>query len=266
MSSQIKVVATDMDGTFLNSLKDYDRPLFDQLFKRMQEQQIKFIVASGNQYAQLRAFFLEKDDEIAFVSDNGSQIFEHGKLVSWSTLDTSVVQQILAYAFALPSLKHVTLSGLKSAYILDSASDFGKKNAHQYYYNLTEVPDFAKVDDQIGKLNLMVEDSQKDLVTAEINQRFPGAARAVTSGHSSIDIIVPHINKAIGIKYLMNAWQLDQSSLIAFGDQNNDLEMLEYAGIGVAMANSSAQVLAVANEVTKTSDENGVLEFLAKLI
>lgn len=42
--------------------------------------------------------------------------------------------------------------------------------------------------------------------------------------------------------------------------------MLEYAGIGVAMANSSAQVLAVANEVTKTSDENGVLEFLAKLI
>ncbi|WP_369347166.1 HAD hydrolase family protein [Amylolactobacillus amylophilus] len=53
----IRAIATDMDGTFLNSAKNYDREQFDRVYAKMCQQDIKFIVASGNQYEQLKAFF-----------------------------------------------------------------------------------------------------------------------------------------------------------------------------------------------------------------
>ncbi|GMA43092.1 hypothetical protein GCM10025853_05490 [Tetragenococcus halophilus subsp. halophilus DSM 20339] len=56
----IKAIAVDMDGTFLNSNNDYNRERFEKIFNEIQQQNIQFIVASGNQYAQLRTFFLKK--------------------------------------------------------------------------------------------------------------------------------------------------------------------------------------------------------------
>ena len=67
----IKAVAVDMDGTFLNSQNDYDRTRFEALFSRMKEKGIRFIVASGNQYYQLRSFF-SGDRGITYVSENGA--------------------------------------------------------------------------------------------------------------------------------------------------------------------------------------------------
>ena len=54
----IKLIATDMDGTWLNDAKDYDREIFKREFEEMRKQDIKFVVASGNQYANLMTRFL----------------------------------------------------------------------------------------------------------------------------------------------------------------------------------------------------------------
>lgn len=53
----IKAIAVDMDGTFLNSNNDYDREAFLELFKKLKAKEVRFVVASGNQYAQISSFF-----------------------------------------------------------------------------------------------------------------------------------------------------------------------------------------------------------------
>ncbi|MFG7388283.1 HAD hydrolase family protein [Lactococcus lactis] len=53
----IKAIAVDMDGTFLNSNNDYDRKAFLELFKKLKAKEVRFVVASGNQYAQISSFF-----------------------------------------------------------------------------------------------------------------------------------------------------------------------------------------------------------------
>lgn len=55
----VKMIAVDMDGTFLSSTKEYNRERFAQLYTKMQEQDVKFVVASGNQYYQLKSFSLK---------------------------------------------------------------------------------------------------------------------------------------------------------------------------------------------------------------
>lgn len=53
----IKMIAVDMDGTFLDDQKEYNRERFEKIFRQLQEKGIKFVVASGNQYFQLKSFF-----------------------------------------------------------------------------------------------------------------------------------------------------------------------------------------------------------------
>ena len=55
----VKVIVTDMDGTFLNDAKTYDRARFLAQFAQLQQRGIEFVVASGNQYYQLISFFPE---------------------------------------------------------------------------------------------------------------------------------------------------------------------------------------------------------------
>ena len=72
----IKAVAVDMDGTFLDSKGQYDRKRFENVFQVMQEKGVHFIVASGNQYYQLKSFFPGKEAEITFVSENGAIVIK----------------------------------------------------------------------------------------------------------------------------------------------------------------------------------------------
>ena len=83
----IKVIATDMDGTFLTDSKTYDRRLFDQLFSKFQEEDIKFVAASGNQYRQIIKQFPQCRDKMTFVAENGgitALVVILTKLDTWS--------------------------------------------------------------------------------------------------------------------------------------------------------------------------------------
>jgi|GEM_PF-2540102 len=70
-----RLVATDMDGTFLDDQGDYDRVRFARLLRTMREAGCRFVIASGNQYYQLRSFF-EDDWELTYVAENGALTIE----------------------------------------------------------------------------------------------------------------------------------------------------------------------------------------------
>ena len=70
----IKLIAVDMDGTFLSDQKTYNRERFMAQYQQMKAQGIRFVVASGNQYYQLISFFPEIANEIAFVAENGGWV------------------------------------------------------------------------------------------------------------------------------------------------------------------------------------------------
>ena len=81
-----------------------------------------------------------------------------------------------------------------------------------------------------------------------------------------IEIIKSGLNKAIGLKYASEYFSIPPERIIAFGDEDNDLEMLEYAGRGVAMGNGIEEVKNVANEITLTNEEDGIGHYLNDLL
>ena len=106
----IKLIAVDMDGTFLSDQKTYNRERFMAQYQQMKAQGIRFVVASGNQYYQLISFFPEIANEIAFVAENGGWVVSEGKdvfngvlpflLVKWRFVFKNFIDHI-QYAFTV---------------------------------------------------------------------------------------------------------------------------------------------------------------------
>lgn len=105
----VKVIATDMDGTFLNSKGSYDHNRFQRILKQLQERDIRFVVASSNPYRQLREHFPDCHEQLTFVGENGAniisknqsliEVFQQKRIspVSFTLLKRSILKLLLPY-------------------------------------------------------------------------------------------------------------------------------------------------------------------------
>ena len=263
----IRAVAVDMDGTFLKSDNTYDKKRFTKIFKRFQERDIHFIVASGNQYYQLKSFFPELEDQITFVSENGALIFQQGQLLRSNSFSMALVERMLKFLADHELEPDVILCGIDSAYILKKVPQEIREFSRLYYHRLMELDSFDQLPpDSFVKFGLdLPVDRVADFVT-EMNEAFEGEVKAVASGHGSVDLIIPRINKGSAIDWLLKRWELVPDQLIAFGDANNDLEMLALTKNSYAMEKSSPALIETAQHRAPSNNDSGVLEVLEKLL
>lgn len=118
----IKLVAVDMDGTFLDSKQTYDRARFMKIYQKMKAQGVHFVVASGNQYYQLAGFFDEIKDEIGFVAENGAWVRDGQEEVFAVSIPKQDVQDItkaIAEVDEEFGLLGYVLCGKQSGYVLN---------------------------------------------------------------------------------------------------------------------------------------------------
>ena len=101
----IKLIAEDMDGTFLSDQKTYNRERFMAQYQQMKAQGIRFVVASGNQYYQLISFFPEIANEIAFVAENGGWVVSEGKDVFNGELSKDAFATVVEHLLTRPEVE-----------------------------------------------------------------------------------------------------------------------------------------------------------------
>jgi Cof subfamily protein (haloacid dehalogenase superfamily) len=116
----------------------------------------------------------------------------------------------------------------------------------------------------ILKVMIIAEPTQLSGIKERLMRTLPGVG-ITSSAHNNLEIMAAGVTKASGLQALGAHLQIPPESMIAFGDSDNDLEMLSYAGIGVAMGNASDSVKAVANKVAPSCDEDGVARVIEEL-
>lgn len=264
----IQAIAVDMDGTFLRPDNTYDNERFANLFKRFQEHQIHFIVASGNQYYQLKSFFPEHEDQLTFVSENGALIFEQGRLLRSKSFSPERVERILTFIAAHELDLDVIVCGIDSAYILKETPQAIRDFSRVYYHRLKELDSFDELpsEDRFVKFALDLPIDRVAAFVTEMNDVFKDEIKAVASGHGSVDIIIPGMNKGAAIQWLLDRWHVSPEHLAAFGDANNDLEMLGLTPNSYAMAASSPAVIETAKHRAPSNNDSGVMVVLEQLL
>ncbi|EOC3626757.1 Cof-type HAD-IIB family hydrolase [Enterobacter hormaechei] len=261
----VKLIAVDMDGSFLSDAKTYNRARFLAQYARMKVQGIRFVVASGNQYYQLISFFPEIAHEIAFVAENGGWVVDAGEDVFNGELSKEHFLTVATLLNDVPGIE-IIACGKNSAYTLKTYNDLFKEIAAKYYHRLESVSSFDNLNDIFFKFGLNVSDDEIPRIQALLHEKLGDIMVPVTTGHGSIDLIIPGVHKANGLRILQARWGIEDSEVVAFGDSGNDVEMLRQAGFGFAMANARPHIKAVARYEAPNNNDEGVLDVIDRVL
>ncbi|MGT2933313.1 Cof-type HAD-IIB family hydrolase [Streptococcus catagoni] len=264
----IKLVATDMDGTFLKEDGTYNKQRLAKLLPKLEEKGIVFAVSSGRSLLAIDELFKEHLDKIAVIAENGSLVQYKGELIfaDFMTKEqySEIAQTILINPYYVQT--GTLFSGQKAAYILEGASQAYVQKMNHYYEKVKLISSFDEMDhDSIFKVTTTFTSETVLEGSDWLDKRIPYVT-AVTTGFESIDIILEEVNKGFGLDHLCQALQISPDQVIAFGDNFNDLQMLDYAGTAIATENARLEIKAVADQLIGHCNQESVLEYLERLV
>lgn len=263
--TDIKLVATDMDGTLLDT-KGNVNPKFYQLYYELKEQGIHFVAASGRQYHSIATKLSNIKDEITIIAENGAVTKQEEEVLLLTGLTK---QDIIDLVTLLRSFEdktiHYVLCGKDRAYIEQQNESFINFFS-EYYFKFEVVEDLLQVtNDEFLKIAIFCEKGSEEHIYPLV-QHLEGKLQVKVSGEVWLDLSHMNANKGYALAKLQEHLGITKEETMVFGDYNNDLEMFQQAGISVAMKNAHPNILAAATHITASNDEQGVELILEKLL
>ncbi|EFX40141.1 Cof-like hydrolase [Streptococcus peroris ATCC 700780] len=265
----IKVIATDMDGTLLDSRGQLDLPRLEKILNRLDQRGVRFVIATGNEVHRMRQLLGHLAERVVLVVANGARIFEHNKLLQAQTWDDAMVDRVLGHFKGRECQDQFVVTGMNGGFVKKGTifTELDKfmtsEMIEKLYQRMHFVDEFdSSLFGGVLKMSMVVGEERSDAVLQEINDLFDGQIRAVSSGYGCIDILQTGIHKAWGLEKLLKRWSLKSEQIMAFGDSENDIEMLKLAGISYAMENAEESVKEVATGVAPANSQAGVYQVL----
>ena len=265
----IRVIATDMDGTLLDPKGQLDLPRLEKILDKLDQCDIRFVIATGNEVHRMRQLLGHLAERVVLVVANGARIFENNELLRAQTWDDAMVDRALDHFKGRECQDQFVVTAMNGGFVKEGTvfTELDKfmtpEMIEKLYQRMNFVDEFdSSLFGGVLKMSMVVGEERLDSVLQEVNDLFDGRVRAVSSGYGCIDILQDGIHKAWGLVELLKRWNLKPEQIMAFGDSENDIEMLELAGISYAMENAEEAVKRVATKVAPANSQAGVYKVL----
>ena len=265
----IKLIATDMDGTLLDPKGQVDLPRLEKLLDQLEERGIRFVIATGNEIHRVKQLLGRLTERVVLIVANGARIFEGNQLLQAQTWDDDMVNRALEFFKGRECQDQFVVTSMNGGFVKEGTVFTQLENfmtpemIELFYQRMNFVEELeSHLFGGVLKMSLVVGEERSDSVLEEINQLFNGHVQAVSSGYGCIDILQSGIHKAWGLQELLKRWGIKAEEIMAFGDSENDVEMLQLAGIAYAMENAEETVKEVATKIAPANSQAGVYQVL----
>lgn len=261
----IKMIASDMDGTFLTANDVYNRHRFERVLDQLQEKDVRFVAASGRQVKNLQQLFaptIAKGYEINFVGSNGAMVATPDEQLYSVHLSPAQLHQVIEWNAKNPESAEniIIMTGDKATYVSNHATGPVADMVFQFYPNVKQVEKLMEVDDHILEVTFVWPNDEVQQHVAELRQVFGDELHATGSGFGSVDVLGKGVDKATGLQVLQDYYDILDREVMTFGDNGNDLEMLQKYEHGYVMPNAEPFMLqAVDKRALNTNVNDGVL-------
>lgn len=256
----IKLIASDLDGTLLQKGAQSVSSRAMELIEKLLDNGIHFTAASGRQYNNLRRLFGPIADRISYIAENGSLCVHNGQVLSRSIIDQELSMRIIDAIHNFPGCNCI-VSGVETLYTDSSDPRFLHYLLDELNFSAIQVENL-KTDVPEPFLKIAVFDFERSTeCEAYLKKLFSSEIKIVTSGNMWVDFIAPGTNKGIALQVLMEHLGLQPEECMSFGDQYNDVEMLQTAGTSYAMSSAAPGISYYSTYVTDSVEE--VLEDIA---
>ena len=293
-----RLLALDIDGTLLNSERVITpRTRAAVLAARDAGMMVVIATGRGPRSAHMVVDSLGLGEPLVLVATQGATVWDNGELVLHQPLAAAAARRVVELSLAagvaalvVPALHRgdaMYLAGSSAATdrlwayaqpadrtirpLLTAATDRLRAYAQRNGGNVRPYEPAALHDDPLAVY--MMDDWRR--LTA-VNERLTGDSaaqdqwrvifsRTALATTAAIEVLHPSVSKGLALDVLCRRFGIERERVLAFGDNVNDVEMLEFAGLGVAMANGSPEALAVADRITASNDEDGIAVMLEEL-
>jgi Cof subfamily protein (haloacid dehalogenase superfamily) len=244
-----KIVFFDVDGTITHHENGSISDSTKEAIKSLLEKGLKVVVATGRPLSmckELRELGIE-----TFISANGAYVKHNEEVIHKIAMDKQVFQEIVEFA---QSQNH-GLSFYTEEFFMNGVKDIEIMRALKETLSLSEYP---AVDDLIAHREVYLTCLfATDEMVGKYIHRFPHLT--FNRWHPFVlNVLQEEVSKSLAIKKVLQYFGFEPSQAIAFGDGENDIDMLELVGLGIVMGNGSNNLKKVADFVTKKSSENGI--------
>ncbi len=262
---QYKLIAADMDGTLLNSKSEISLRTREAVLAAM-EQGVLFVPSTGRPLGGMKKVLAITDADLPLILFNGATAVtaRSGKVLFSQGLSFDCAEEIFA-------------EGVRRGYPVITWSDevlYVSCDCEriQEYHAMTwaelHVVDSLSMlqGENISKMIWLIPPEQGKPLQAELKPKFIDRVNIYTSQFHLLEFVDVNASKGLALAKIGEAYGIDRSEMIAIGDGYNDVPMMEYAGLSVAMGNAPEDIKAICDTVTLSNNEDGAAEIIEKLI
>lgn len=259
----MKAVALDLDGTLLNSKKEISEEN-KNILKKLSENGVEILIVTGRPYPITKKIAESLEIPLTVICYNGARVtnLKTDEIIFEKVLEEKQVLKIIE--FCRKNKKDLNLFQNDVWYVEDLES-IGTK----YYKKNSRLEPTLKSFDTFDSFKMIKsiiidENNVLEEVEKELREILGNSVYFTYSQDKYLEILNKEVNKGLTLKNVLEEKGIEMSECIAFGDAHNDLEMLELAGVGVAMGNAHEILKSRVQHITDTNDNNGVGKFLKK--
>ena len=250
--SNTKIVFFDIDGTLIKpQTMDMSLKTLEAL-QKLRANGIKICVATGRSPMGLPKF--EGIEFDAYLTYNGSYCYTENATIFCNSLEKEDVKQILTNA---EKMNKAVIVAIRSDLLTNGFDDILEPFMEVENMKMRVSENFEEwKEDEVFQVMLACCSDEYDAITENVKH-----AKIVTWWPKVINMIPMSGGKGIGIEHVLAYYGFDKSQAVAFGDGNNDIEMLQAVGTGVAMGNAAEDLKAIADDICKDVAEDGVYHY-----
>lgn len=269
MKNERHLIALDLDGTLLTSEKTIRSYTKEIIFEAKRRGHI-VVIATGRPHRSSINYYNELNLNTPMVNFNGALV-HHPKNKAWEAL-----HQPLDYKTAL---KIVDTCYDYAKNIMAEVQDHVFLDQDDPHFIDTFIDHTSELQFTIGRLHKQLREDPTSLLIYPYEEYIDELKQILDDMHTDwiehrkwgspwhmIEIVKKGMNKAVGLEKIAQYYRIPKERIIAFGDEDNDLEMIDYAGIGVAMDNGIKELKSIANYVTDTNDNDGIGKFIQEYL
>ena len=222
----IQLVTCDIDGTLLqNGAMTLQPELFDQI-RALKEKGILFCPASGRQYTSLRWLFEPVADDLVYMCENGGVLYKDGRVISTRPLPRPWAEQLTRDILAVPG-GEVLISGADMSYVIPKDPAWIDRLRARTHNNIRAVRDVSQVEEDILKVSVWYAPGAEK-TEALLAPAWRDKVKVAISGAAWLDFTLA--DKGTGLEDLCRVLNIDPACVLSFGDNINDVALLEKVG------------------------------------
>jgi len=265
-SLKYKLIATDLDGTLMGE-DAIISPKVKDAVRRAMERGVKFTIATGRAFGSAIPFAEELGINAPLICYQGGLIKDHlsGQVIYEQSVPLPLAQEVIRFTRQRGLHLNVYLDGRAYVERMTPEARYYTRIARAAVYPVGDM--LAFLDREPMKFILILSDdgATRPLI-AELGALFAGRMRFVRSYPRFVEGIPQGVSKGHALACLADRLGLPLGETIGIGDNDNDLELVKRAGLGVAMGNASPALKAAADHIAPPVDKEGVVEVIERFV